>query len=393
MKRVLIILTLLLATSFGAFAQQSIKDLFSKPVRQEKPVVDPAKQWRQRQILDSINAQMEYLKNVQVETLNESLKDYSDAQLYRDIIRKYSWWEGLGEPIDHATAMHLPYYYRLSMKNEKGHYQLVEALHHDTLTTHHPLGTYLLDKDEEDNINQYWRQQLRTVGQWVMYPDPSGEDLAEERAYEAKQKDAKLVYSMQVIRNDSLRATLSYTNSFGYPADMNENDENIYGSVVMITYDNDGRDYIIDFLDGGGYRKLNLDGVDQRRYYYDKEDRKILVTSNNCLGDIATDNWGNAGVMYVYDMSSTYSKVNLDVNLEPTRMPDLRASAVETFVRCDFDLDEWGRVTTATMLTAEGEPDATLGGIHKIVFDYDNDGMPLSVKYYDLNNQEITIEQ
>ena len=49
--------------------------------------------------------------------------------LYRDIIRKYSWYEGVGTPISQETANHLPFYYKLSMKNNHGHWQHIEAMH------------------------------------------------------------------------------------------------------------------------------------------------------------------------------------------------------------------------------------------------------------------------
>ena len=50
----------------------------------------------------------------------------SDFVLFREVVRKYTWMEGLGSSITQEEANHLPYYYRLSMKNDAGHYQVVE---------------------------------------------------------------------------------------------------------------------------------------------------------------------------------------------------------------------------------------------------------------------------
>lgn len=68
----------------------------------------------------------------------------ADTVYYRDVVRKYGWMEGLGDTITLATARHLPYYYRMSMKNSVGHWQHVEAMHGDSMTTDHPIGTYII---------------------------------------------------------------------------------------------------------------------------------------------------------------------------------------------------------------------------------------------------------
>lgn len=176
----------------------------------------------------------------QTNTYNKisEVKRSNDYVLYRDVVRRYTWLEGLGEPITQEIANHLPYYFRLSMKNDAGHYQMVEALHGKELTTAHPLSTYILDKNNDtDENNQEWRKRLLTVGQWLFYSDLSGENVVEERAYEAKTDNAQLVYAMQVVRNDPTHVTLTYLDSWGLPADMNEDDSYTYGSVVYVTYE------------------------------------------------------------------------------------------------------------------------------------------------------------
>ena len=317
-----------------------------------------------------------------------------DFVLFRDVVRKYTWMEGLGTPITQEEADHLPYYYRLSMKNDAGHYQMVEAMHGSSLTSSHPQSPYILDKENDvSGRNKEWRDRLLTIGQWIFYSDLSGKNVVEERAYEAKSKDAKLVYSMQPVRNDSNHVTIAYTDSYGYPADMNEDDRFTYGSVVYITYDKHGCDSIIDFLDGEGYRKPNTNGVDQTRCVYDEKCRPVLITSNNCVGDYAMDNWGNCGVKYVYDdKNNTYSMICVDSNLQPMRMPSTRAGKDNTYIRRDIRKDKWGRKVEETMLTVEGEKDATLSGIHRITYSYTSDGRMNETKYFDKEGNLLTIE-
>lgn len=310
----------------------------------------------------------------------------NDYVLYRDVVRRYTWLEGLGEPITQEVANRLPYYFRLSMKNDAGHYQMVEALHGNTLTTEHPLSTYILDKyNDTDEKNQEWRKRLLTVGQWLFYSDISGKNVVEERAYEAKSDNAQLVYAMQVVQNDSTHVTLTYLDSWGLPADMNEDDSYTYGSVVYVTYDKNGCDAIVDYLDGEGYRKSNTNGVDQERYVYDEQYRRTQITSNNCVGDYAIDNWGNCGVRYIYDdVNNTYSIIHIDENLQPMRMPSMRANDEDTYIRCDISKDEWGRISEEVFLTEYGEKDTTLSGIHRIVYHYSDDGKLIQKIYYDI---------
>lgn len=325
----------------------------------------------------------------QTNTYNKisEVKRSNDYVLYRDVVRRYTWLEGLGEPITQEIANHLPYYFRLSMKNDAGHYQMVEALHGNVLTTVHPLSTYIIDKySDTDEKNQEWRKRLLTVGQWLFYSDLSGKNVVEERAYEAKAENAQLVYAMQIVQNDPTHVTLTYLDSWGLPADMNEDDSYTYGSVVYVTYDKNGCDAIIDYLDGEGYRKSNTNGVDQERYVYDEQYRQIQITSNNCVGDYAIDNWGNCGVQYIYDdINNTYSIIHIDENLQPMRMPSIRADDESTYIRCDISKDKWGRISEEVFLTENGEKDTTLSGIHRIVYSYTDDGVLIEKKYYDIN--------
>lgn len=314
--------------------------------------------------------------------------DSRDAVLYADVVRRYSWIEGRGNPISQAVANKLPYYYRLSMKNDAGHYQLIEAMHGSELTAEHPLNTYILEKKYDANEkNQEWCNRLKTIGKWLLYSDLSGENVVEERAFEAKKQNAKLVYSMLPVRNDSIHTTISYLDAWGYPADMNENNENTYGSIIQITYDQHGYDAIIDYLDGEGYRKANTDGVDQRRYQYDDKGRIVLAMSCNCLGDYVIDNWGNCGSTRVYDdKNNSYTITYMDNNLHPMRMPSLRADKEMTYIRCTYLKDKWGRNKEAIIKDEYNNPDTTQSGIHRIEYLYTKDGI-LSKKYYDINNQ------
>lgn len=314
-----------------------------------------------------------------------------DYALYRGLVRRHTWYEGQGAPISEEVARHLPVYYKLSMKNDKGHWQLVEAMHQDTLTCQHGQGTYVLDKyNDKDEDSKEWRERLNTVAQWLFIADLSGNEVVEERAYD---KDGDLVYSFIPVRNADGRVTGSYNDAWGLPVDMREDKANTYGSVVRITYDQCGRDSIIDFLDGEGLRKYNTNRVDQQRYLYDDKDRVVLVTSHNMVGDYANDNWGNCGNRYDYDdEGGKYSVTRVNKNLAPMKMPSLRADGTRTFTRCEYKRDEWGREVEAVITDANGKPDTTTTGIHKILYQYDDKGKLLATIYQNLNGETLKEE-
>ena len=313
----------------------------------------------------------------------------ADTAYYRDIVRKYGWMEGLGKPITQTIARHLPYYYRMSMKNEAGHWQHVEAMHGDSMTTLHPISTYIIDKDiTDDNLaNKEWVSLLNTVTQWVFTTNFEGTEVYEERSYDAKNN---MVYSYSAIKSNDGRMIGSYNDAWGKPADMREDSTSTYGSVVCITYDNNGCDSIIDFLDGQGFRKYNNNGVDQTRFVHDSNGYVTEAMSCNCVGDPIIDNWGNCGHSIVYNLENrSRTKIYRDKDWTPMRMPAKRANGEQTYIRCDYHRDVWGRDSVAIILTADGKPDATLAGIHKIYYNYSPDGELKSKVYYDLNNEII----
>ncbi len=386
MKR-LVLSLLTAACAVGGYAQGKIVDIaviHDSDIGGNTPSAPVPAPKKTRALVGTAQRGTVLVKNTTYET--------SDAVLYADVVRRYTWLEGVGKPITQEVANKLPYYYRLSLRNAAGHYQQVEAMHGTSLTAAHPLSTYIIDKnDDKAETNRAWCERLQRVGKWVLYSDASGERVVEERAFEAKKTNAELVYSMIPVRNDSNHVTISYLDAWGYPADMNETVENTYGSVVYITYDANGYDSVIDYLDGEGYRKTNTDGVDQKRYKHDKSGRVVLATSNNCVGDNVIDNWGNCGVRYSYDDArNAYTVTYVDSDLRPMQMPALRADGEQTFVSCTYTKDRWGRKAEAVMTDADGKPSVTLSGIHRITYTYGTDGK-VTKTYYRLNGETLEL--
>lgn len=321
---------------------------------------------------------------------NVVMATQEDTLYFRNVVRKYGWLEGLGEEIDLLTAMHLPYYYRMTMKNKKGHFLHVEAMHADSLTSQHPTGNYIVSKTDEivADKDTAWHQLLKTVSQWLFITNYDGDEVYEERSYDNKNN---MIYSYSSVKNINGTIIGSYNDAWGRPADMREDVNNYYGSVVGITYDRNGYDSIIDYLDGCGYRKHNNDGVDQTRYIHNENGYVIAAWSCNLVGDKILDNWGNCGYTIDYDfINGRRTKTVRDTEWNPMRMPDLRANKEQTYVKCEYIQDRLGRDSVATMMTSDGKKDWTTGQIHKILYHYTESG-ELNGKDY-LNIYGIKIE-
>ncbi len=320
-------------------------------------------------------------------------KDKKDTneefKLYRDIVKKYSWYVGVGEPITQEFANKLPLYYKLSMPNKKGHWQYIQAMHQDTMTTNHLQTPYVLDKyNDKDPSSKMWRDEVSKVSQWFIVSDLDGDVVAEERAYD---KDNYMVYSFIPVKVKPNKIIGSYNDSFGLPIDMRPDSTSTYGSTVAIIFDRCGRDSIIDNLDGAGYNKFNSNGVDQTRYIYDDKDRMVLQTSHNLVGDYIKDNWGNCGHKYIYnDSTGIVSIICIDEELKPMQMPSIKTDGLSTFIRCDITFDEYGRAVKREFLTETGDPDVTLTGLHRIEYQYSEKGELISEKFFDVNGNEMS---
>ena len=283
---------------------------------------------------------------------NKNTKKAPDYVLYRNIIRRNLWLEGQGKPITQETANHLPCYFRLSMKNKKGHYQFVEALKGNDLTSDHTVSPYIKDKrvlSPEDTIINEWDKRFSTVGQWLMASDLTGEHVVEERAYEAKSNNANLIYAFQPIYNDDTHITGSYTDSWGLPIDIDDSDDHNYGSVVYITLNQQGLDSIVDHIDAKGLCRYNEYGVDQTRYSYDKKDRLVSVSSHNTIDDRVNDNRGFCATLYEYDdKEGSCTITHVDKNLTP--VTPVYSATGNIFKKAKIKFDPVGRKSTLNII-------------------------------------------
>ncbi len=225
-----------------------------------------------------------------------------DSVLYRHIVRRHSWFEGLGDTLTQAEADSLPLYFKLSVKSPAGHWQHVEAMQREQLTTEHGIQTYLLNHKNAygPEVNQTWMERLRSVCQWYFYSDPKGERVFEERAYD---RDGNMMYSFTPVPAEDGSVVGTYTDALGMPAEIIEDSTIYYGMVVRVAYDSHGLDSLVQYMDGAGYVRPNADGVYVIKYQYDREGRGYLSSKTflNPVGFPMNNHEGFSTVNYRQD--------------------------------------------------------------------------------------------
>lgn len=311
-----------------------------------------------------------------------------DYVLYGNVGRRFSWIEGVGKPITQEEANRLPCYFRLSKKNDKGHWQHIQAMHGDSLTTRHDVNAYIIDARHDSSHNlREWRKRFSGICQWYITSDLSGENVVEERAYD---KNGYMIYGFQPVKNGKNRVVAGFIDGYGRPVEIDEDSSRTYGNVVMVTYNRNGNDSIVDYFDGAGFRRRNNDGADQRRYEYDCQGRVVKKYSCNAAGDGMMDNWGICGRVRVYDANGRdFTETIVDTEWKPMRMPAKRAEYTDTFVSCRYKFDKWNRLVERTCVDGKGNPDSALNGVHRIEYIYSDTGDLISEKHYDLGNNLI----
>lgn len=298
--------------------------------------------------------------------------------LYRNVVRKNLWLEGQGEPISQDVADKLPYYFRLSMKNKKGHYQFVESLHGKELSSDHDISPYILNKknmSELDTVSNIWDLRFATIGQWLITSNLDGDKVVEERAYEAKAEGANLIYAFQPIYIDNHHVTGSYTDSWGLPIDINESDDHNYGSVVYVTLNSQGLDSIVDHIDSMGMCRYNEYGVDQTRYQFDNQKRIISITSHNTVGDPIKDVRGICGTLFEYDdNNNTCIITHVDDNLRPV-LYETSSTLENRFSMALLKYDKFGRREELINM----DPDESKKSFQTLKYEYSDTGILVDI--------------
>lgn len=314
-----------------------------------------------------------------------------EKRLYAKLVKRYGRWEGYGKPISKDFASHMSCYYRLTYLNGGKYPARIEALDgYHQLTTNHGIGTYLVNQfsDTDKGADKQWVEKLQSVCQWDFVYNSKGE-VVMERAYDW---NGNMVYSYYPVKvGDKVAGT--FTDNLGMPAKL-RSDSIGGGNVVYISYDENGFENLLEFMDENGYRRTNKDGVYMTRRTYTKEGLQLSDASCNIAGVRTMDNFGNCGWTAEYSAKgdsifTTYRDAqwnpiriqkNMQKNIDPYSI-----NVVKTLQR----YDEYGRVIEYAYFDTKNRPDVNGLGIHKTKYMYNERGRITSAAYYDVGGKLI----
>lgn len=303
--------------------------------------------------------------------------------LYSKLVKRYGRWEGYGKPISKDFASHLDCYYRLTFLNDNKYPSRMEAYdgyHH--LTTNHNIGTYLVNQNSETDkgADSIWVEMLKNVCQWdFVYNEKN--DIVMERAFD---KDSTMVYTYHPSKIGSKTAG-TFTDAWGMPARL-RSDSTGGGNVVYISYDKNGFESLLEFMDKDGFRQTNKDGAYMTRKTYTKNGLQISDASCNIVGELMIDNFGNSGWTAEYNNNedSVFS-IYRDDKWEPIRINNNRDPFHNNVIKTLQRYDEYGRAVEYSFWDLENRPDTNSIGIHAIRYKYNTRGRQILMTYHDIN--------
>ena len=307
--------------------------------------------------------------------------------------KQHGWFEPNGI-LTKEQAAHRHATCRFTRRNARGRWCKMETINAYGGYTPGLSNPYVLKLGsvESDSLaNKEWAERAKTACIFEFVPDPSGENIVQERAYD-KDMNVVYIYSRTPFSSDSLGPRQyigAYKDIYGLPAEMRQQPGYTYGTLVLLTEDRWGNDSIVQYLDARGRAKPNSEGVAMEAYIYDERGNCLRQQSRDAQGNLVIDNWGNCGVEYTYDtLSLQKSALYMDDRWRPMRMPGLRENKdTEGVFKVLFEDDSYGRLTEHIHVTPENKPDTSADGIHRYVLGYDERGNTVSTKSYGLDGR------
>lgn len=369
MKKIYLTILLLLSI-ISVFSQNSIRDgriLKHEKSKQGEVIIDPT---------------------VESHTLTKS------DTLYCVNTKKQNGWFLPLDTISKEMASHRYNIIRFTNKNKAGNWSRMECIDGYGNYVKGQMSPYILklgSHDTDQNANQEWIEKLKTTCIYEFVADFSGKVIVQERAYD---ENMNLIYTYSRVPIGNKQYIGSYKDCYGLPAEMRNNKDYTYGTLVKITEDMYGHDSIIQYVDAKGVPKLNSDSVAMEVYIYDKYGHLLKQQSCNSDGTLVIDNWGNCGIEYKWDekhniISATY----MNEYWQPIRMPENRTTiGRENVIRINYIYDQYKRSTIEYYTDADGKLDVNKLGTHKIINTYNNRGDLEERHGFNINNELSPID-
>ncbi len=325
-------------------------------------------------------------KNYNIKHYTKSVsKSYNDT-IYCTRTKKQHGWFMPMDTISKEFASHRSLSFRFTHKYPSGYWGKMETINgYGQLTTSN-MSPYILKigaAGSDKKAKKDWIEKLETSCIYEFIADPTGKTIIQERAYD---KDRNLIYtySRTPIGNQKFIGTYKDTN--GLPAEMRNEPNYSYGTLVRLTEDKWGNDSIVEYIDSKGKAKPNSDGVPMEVYICDKYGHLLKQQSRNAKGELVKDNWGNCGIEYVWnDKNENIYTTYMDDNWKPMKMPELRKEVYNNAgtIKIFYQFDKYGREIKESFFTEDDIAEVNVDGIHQILYDYDNKGNLILLEYRD----------
>ncbi len=304
----------------------------------------------------------------------KGVQSIANDTIYCSQTKKQHGWFAPMDTISNDVALHLGFYIRFTKKNKAGHWLRMECLDSYGNYVKGSLFPYILKlgsaADSDRNANSDWIEKLNTACIWEFIADYTGETIVQERAYD---EDMNIIFTFSRVPIGNGQYNCSYKDCYGLPAEMRNDEDYTYGTLVRITEDQWGNDSVIQYIDAKGLYKLNSDSVAMEVYIHDKYGHLLKQQSRNMDGSLAIDNWGNCGIEYEWNnthdiVSATY----MDNNWKPMRMLAKRGvNGRENVIKTIYHYDQYRRQIEEYYTDEFGNLDESALGTHRITYEFD----------------------
>lgn len=300
--------------------------------------------------------------------------------------RRKSWIVGIGDTLTKEDAMKRSKYYRLSMKNDHGKWQHIEAMSKTEMRPAYRNMCYY-DGFDIGEVDGPLSTSINEISQWFEFSDLEGENMLEERAYDA---EGNLILTGMFHRHEDGRIIVCYNDSHGFPVDFKPDDKYTYGHVFAITYDDNGNDHIVEYYDGTGYSRMNAFGCYQYRQVVDERGYIVEMTCHNSVGHLMNCKFGFArrtNDVSTDEKHSVSRHYDGDGNLVKSTAPASLGYMIE-----ESEFDDNGEIKSWKYFTVKnGEiTNDEISGVHcYLIESLDNKDASKITKTYDKDFNEI----
>lgn len=369
MKLKLFILQALAVCSIAAQAQVD-SDVINRVKEREKNISGKNKTNNKKVTKKSTTTSVNEYNNVISPNVSPAVANQSDSAYYLHVTRRHGWYVGIGPKLTKEHASHLPCYYKLSNKNQKGNWTLIQSYEGSgNLTTYNDINTYLINKydTQDEGANSEWRNKLQEVCQLVSIASYDGKNCIQEQGLDKK---GNVVYSMIITQIGPNNFGCTYINQWGQPVYMRtDNEGNDLGnaSYVEVVRDSMGYDMQIRYFNRNGFPVKNRNGSYMLGYIRDKNGNAVKAIPQDLLGNPMIDDWGSSSEKNTFDKYG---------NKLISRSFGLDGEPAQSRGTYGFwnKYDGYGRLIETGDLDEKGNKCSDKDDVFKYVFEYNNDG-------------------